>query len=85
MVFGDSDFTSNAFLDVAGNGNLFLNCVSWMTGEGELVSIAPRKDDFVPLYLTPEQARALFSLCVIGVPLSVLIAGLFVWVRRRSL
>ena len=85
MVFGDSDFASNAFFDVAGNGNLILNCINWLVEQRDLVSLTPRIDDFLPLYLTPEQARALFYLCVIGIPLSVLAAGLFTWVRRRRL
>ncbi|MGE5892477.1 MAG: GldG family protein [bacterium] len=85
MVFGDSDFASNAFFDVAGNGNLFLNSVNWLMEQKELVSLAPRRDDFIPLYLTPGQGRAIFYLSVIGIPISVLGSGLFVWWRRRRL
>lgn len=85
IVFGDSDFASNAFFDVVGNGNMFLNCVNWAAGEGELVSIAPRKDDFVPLYLTPEQGRSILYVSVAGIPLCIFAAGLFVWWRRRRL
>ncbi len=85
MAFGDSDFASNAFFDVLGNGNLFLNCVNWMAEEGELVSITPRKDDFIPLYITPEQGRVIMYASVLGIPLSVFGLGLFIWVRRRRL
>lgn len=85
MVFGDSDFASNAFFDVAGNGNLFLNAVNWMAGEEELVSILPGKDDFVPLYLTPEQGKGIMYLSVLGIPLTVFGFGFLIWVRRRKL
>lgn len=85
LVFGDSDFASNAFYDVAGNGNLLLNCVNWMAGEAELISITPRKDDYVPLYLTPEQGAAVLYFCVGAVPLAVFGPGLFLWARRRRL
>ncbi len=85
MVFGDSDFASNAFFDVAGNGNLFLNSINWMAEEGELISITPRKDDFIPLYLTPGQSKAIMYVSVVCIPFSVFGLGLFIWWRRRRL
>jgi hypothetical protein len=85
MLIGDSDFASNAFFDVAGNGNLFLNCINWIAAEEDLISIAPRKDEFVPLYLTPEQGRVIMYVSVVGIPLSVFGLGLVTWWRRRRL
>jgi hypothetical protein len=85
MVFGDSDFASNAFFHVAGNGNLFLNSVNWILEEGDLVSIIPRKDDFIPLYLTPEQGTIIFYVFVAGMPTIVFGLGFTVWWKRRRL
>lgn len=85
VVFGSADFASNAFIDVAGNANLLLNCINWMAGEAGLVSITPRKDDFVPLYLTPGQSAVILYFSVIGVPVSVFGTGLVIWWKRKRL
>lgn len=85
MVYGDSDFASNAFFDVVGNGNLFMNSVNWVAEEGQLVSVVPRKDDFVPLYLTPEQGRGVLYTAVAIIPFSILGSGMFIWWRRSRL
>jgi ABC-type uncharacterized transport system involved in gliding motility auxiliary subunit len=85
IVIGDSDFISNAFFDVVGNGNLFLNSVNWLAEEGDLISITPKKDDFIPLYITPQQSRGILYLYVVGLPLSVFGIGFVIWMRRRRL
>src|SRR5262249_42748114 len=36
VVVGDSDFASDAYLDVLGNRDVALNAVAWAPGEGEL-------------------------------------------------
>ncbi len=85
MVFGDSDFVSNGLFMVEGNGNLFLNCINWLAGEAELVSIAPPKDDFVPLYLTRGQSTVLFFISLVLLPAAVIVSGAAVWWHRRRL
>ena len=85
MVFGDSDFATNAFFDVVGNGNFFLNSVNWILEEGDLISIVPRSDEFIPLYITPQQGKVLFYISVIALPLAVFALGFNVWRKRRVL
>ncbi|UCH80046.1 MAG: GldG family protein, partial [Nitrospiraceae bacterium] len=85
VVFGDADFVTNAFFDVVGNGNFFLNSVNWILEEGDLISIIPQRDDFIPLYITPQQARVLFYISVIALPLSVFALGFNVWRKRKVL
>ncbi len=85
LVFGDSDFVSNAFIDIAGNGNLFLNSVNWVAEEGELISITPGKDNFIPLYITSDQGRIIMCSSVIGIPFFIFGAGFLVWWSRRRL
>ena len=43
MVFGDSDFASNNYLNLSGNRDLFLNTVSWLAEEENLMPSGPRK------------------------------------------
>lgn len=85
MVFGDSDFATNAFVDIEGNGALFLNSISWLAGETDLVSVVPPKEDFTPLYLTAGQNRLLFAFSIAGIPAGVFLFGAFIWLRRRRL
>lgn len=84
-VFGDSDFITNRYLNLSGNGNFFLNTVNWLTEEADLISIQPRTSSPRTIQLAPSQARLIFFISVIILPLIVLITGISVWVRRRAL
>jgi ABC-type uncharacterized transport system involved in gliding motility auxiliary subunit len=83
VVFGDSDFAKNRYFPQQGNGDLFLNCISWLAEEEELISIRPKEAGFNPITLTKAQGRNLFLLSVILLPLAVIVAGTVVYVRRR--
>lgn len=85
VIFGDSDFATNAYSGVAGNANLFINSVNWLCGEGALVSMAPAKVEFVPMVVSEQQARILRVIAPVGAPLFFVIAGIVVWLRRRRL
>jgi len=37
-VFGDSDFATNRYYYLSGNGNFFLNAVNWLAEEADLIS-----------------------------------------------
>lgn len=84
-VFGDSDFISNRYYNLSGNGNFFLNTINWLTQEADLISIQPQTSQPRTIHLTPSQGRLLFFVSVIILPLIVLITGISVWVRRRKL
>ena len=85
VVFADSDFITNEFINLSGNGNLFRNVVSFLVGEEDLVNIEPRKTDFVPLYITEAQSKAVMYIFVVGLPLFVGLFGFVVWLKRRRL
>ncbi len=84
-VFGDSDFAANRYYNLSGNGNLFLNTVNWLTEEADLISIQPKTSSPRTIQLTPSQGRMIFFVSVLILPLLVLITGISVWLRRRSL
>jgi ABC-type uncharacterized transport system involved in gliding motility auxiliary subunit len=84
-VFGDSDFASNRYFNLSGNGNFFLNTVNWLTEESDLISIQPRTSSPRTVQFTPSQGRMIFFVSVIILPLVVLILGISVWIRRKSL
>ena len=84
-VFGDSDFATNRYYYLSGNGNFFLNAVNWLAEEADLISIQARTASPRLIQLTATQGRILFFVSVIILPLIVLVVGISVWVRRRSL
>jgi pSer/pThr/pTyr-binding forkhead associated (FHA) protein len=85
VAWGDSDFASNTFFAMQGNGVLFLNSVNWLARRGELVSLPPR--DQVPRTAVVHRpvARLIFVVCVMLFPLLVLGGGLALWGFRRRL
>jgi len=84
-VFGDSDFATDRYFNFSGNGNFFLNTVNWLTEEADLISIQPKTSSPRTIHMTATQGRILLLVSLIILPLVVLIAGISVWVRRRSL
>lgn len=85
VVVGDSDFASNAYYYLSGNGDLLLNAIAWLARQEKLIAIRPRRPTFSPLYLRPDQLRVLFACLVMLPPLLAAAAGAGVWWRRRSL
>jgi ABC-type uncharacterized transport system involved in gliding motility auxiliary subunit len=83
IVFGDSDFASDAFSGSPGNENLFLNAVSWLTAQENLISIRPKEPGNSRLQMTPTQITVVNWLAMLGVPLLVFVVGIATWSRRR--
>lgn len=84
VVFGDSEFANNSFFVSPGNGNLFLNTVSWLAEEGDLIAIRPRPGQSSgPVILTEAQAPLVFWLPVVVLPLVVFTSGAMVFMQRR--
>ncbi len=84
VVFGDSDFASNAYVGWSGNGDLMLNTLNWLAEEDDLVAVRAKDPEMSPLMLTAAQARMGFLLTVLVMPLAVIITGITVYVKRRN-
>jgi ABC-type uncharacterized transport system involved in gliding motility auxiliary subunit len=82
-VLGDSDFASNDFVFAVGNANLFLNTISWLTADENLIAIRPRERGDSRLTITQTQMNAVWWLSIAVVPALVVGAGLVSWSRRR--
>ncbi len=86
VIFGDSDFASNRLFGFQGNGDLFLNSISWLAEEEDLISIRPRSRETSRLEaFSDAQAGLVFIVSVILVPLLVMGLGVGVWFYRRRL
>lgn len=83
VVVGDSDFATNQFFKFQGNGDLFLNALSWLLEEEDLIAIRPRDPGFNPIYLTKQQGTLISYLALAVIPGLVFAAGIAVWWRRR--
>ena len=83
VVVGDSDFAINSYFPDQGNGNLFLNMVSWLAQDEDLISIRPKPPEDRRIILSQSQIAMLRLLAVFVLPGAVLIAGIVVWTRRR--
>ena len=85
VVFGDSDFASNNYLNLSGNRDLFLNTVSWLAEEENLIAIRPKEGGSFFTPVTATQERLIFWLSMIVLPAVVVGSGvaMYMW-RRRS-
>lgn len=84
VVFGDSDFASNAYYSQLGNGDLFLNGADWLAHQEELIQLTPKQQ--TQRIVTPPTVQAvglILLLTVIVIPGGVIGAGITVWWRRR--
>jgi ABC-type uncharacterized transport system involved in gliding motility auxiliary subunit len=83
VAYGTAAFASNNYLNLSGNKDLFLNSISWLAEEEDLISIRPREAKFTPLILTARQGQAAFWVGVVVPPAVALAAGVTVGIRRR--
>lgn len=82
-VIGDSDFATNSFFHILGNGTLFLNTVNYLAAQENLIGLEPRTYDLPRVDLTNRQMKATFFLSIILIPTLMAVVGIAVWWRRR--
>jgi ABC-type uncharacterized transport system involved in gliding motility auxiliary subunit len=83
VVVGTADFASNQFLGAQGNRDFFLNVVSWLAEEEDLLSVRPKDTRQNPIVLTAAQSNLVLWLPLAVLPGAVLICGIMVMSRRR--
>ena len=83
VVVGTSMFARNNFLGRGSNLDLFLNILSWLSSDEDLISIRPKDPEDTPLDLSSSDMSRVFFLTVIGFPLVIIVAGINAWWRRR--
>jgi ABC-type uncharacterized transport system involved in gliding motility auxiliary subunit len=84
VVLGTSNLAANQFINLQGNRDFFLNAVSWLAEQEDLIAIRPKDSRQTPVFLSSQQAQAVFFVPVILVPGLVLVAGIWTFVRRRG-
>ena len=84
VLFGDSDFASNAYFNSVANGDLFLMTIGWLAEEADLVAIRPREMEDRRINVTVSQWGWIYLVTRVLFPLATLILGTTVWKRRRA-
>jgi len=82
-VVGDSDFATNSFFHIMGNGTLFLNTINYLAAQENLIGITPRAHDLPRVNLTNRQMKGTFFLSVVLVPALLAVVGTAVWWQQR--
>ncbi len=82
-IIGDSDFATNSFFHILGNGNLFFNTVNYLSAQENLIGIEPKTYDQPRVNLTNRQMKGTFFLSMIFVPGMLALIGIAVWWRQR--
>lgn len=86
IVYGDSDFATNFFLDYLGNRDLLLNSINWLSGDEQLIaSRRPAQEPGInQFFLSAQQGALAFWIGTVAQPALVLAIGIVVaTVRRR--
>ncbi len=82
IVIGDGDFLSNQYLGNAGNQDLGLNLVNWLSRDDAFLDIPVKTATDLSLELSPATA-GFIGLVFILLPIILLITGFIIWRRRR--
>ena len=83
VVVGCSGWASNSAIRFVGNRDLFLNVMSWLSNDEDLISIRPKDPVDKRLEITRAQLTLLRLVSQFLIPLGVILAGILVWLRRR--
>ena len=83
-VIGNSRFATNEYFRMQRNGDLFLNSVSWLAEDVDLVSIRPKNPEDRRVEFTASTAQLLFWFIIVVLPAIALLSGIVVWTKRRK-
>ncbi len=84
VVFGDSDFATNAYYGFYGNSDIIVNSIDWAAKEENLISLTPKTTVERTLVQPKAYTMGLILLgSLVVLPGIVLIAGIGSWIARR--
>lgn len=84
VVMGDGDFMSNAYLGNQGNQQMADNILNWLTHDDSFINIPERTAPGSHLAVNQNTMIMLGILYLVVIPLLLVGAGVFVWLRRRK-
>jgi ABC-type uncharacterized transport system involved in gliding motility auxiliary subunit len=84
VVFGDTAFANNQYLQNFFNRDFVMNAVDWLAGQANQITIRPRALRASRFSLTIGEFDVVFVLSVLLIPELLLIIGIAVWWERRN-
>jgi ABC-type uncharacterized transport system involved in gliding motility auxiliary subunit len=84
IVTGDGDFLSNTYLGNAGNLDLGLHMVHWLSHDDAFIDIRVKAAPDTTLELGRISQAVIGLGTLIGMPLLLMTTGLVIWLRRRG-
>lgn len=84
VVFGDSDFASNEYLDALRNRDLFVNSINWLAGDVGQISVRPNVSSASSFQMTQEEFRLIQYLSLFVLPEAIAVIGVLTWWKRRK-
>jgi ABC-type uncharacterized transport system involved in gliding motility auxiliary subunit len=84
VVYGDSEFASNALVRSLGNADLFLNTIAWLAEEEDLIAIRPKEIKGSRLTITGVNMNLLFLYAQVLLPAGIFLTGIGIWLNRRK-
>lgn len=85
LVFGDTSFVTNQYLQQVFNDSLATSAIAWLAGEDERIAIGTRAVRASRAHLSDREALTVFYLSVLVLPELILLMGIWVWWRRSNL
>jgi ABC-type uncharacterized transport system involved in gliding motility auxiliary subunit len=85
VVYGDSDFTSNFFIDHLGNKDLAVNTINWLAEDIERMGARPASQEpgRHQFFMSAGQGRRALLLSTLVMPAVPLAIGVGFFIRRR--
>jgi ABC-type uncharacterized transport system involved in gliding motility auxiliary subunit len=84
VVFGDSDFATNEFLDALRNRDLFVNSINWLSGEVGQITVRPNRSRASSFQMSQDDFRWIQVLSLFVLPEAIAILGVVTWWLRRK-
>jgi len=85
IAVGDSDFLTNAYVNLSGNEDLALAMIHWLSKDERSVTIPPRFEKYAPLFMTAQQQVVVVGIAVAGIPGFFLLMGILkIYFRQKN-
>ena len=84
IVTGDSDFLANSYIGAGANMDLGMNMFNWLAGDDKLIAIEPKNAPDLQLQLNDTEILLIGVGFLVVLPVGLVMAGIFIWLRRRK-
>jgi len=84
IVTGDGDFLSNQYVGSAGDLDLGVNMINWLSSDDHLIDIPVKTAPDTALKFSSTETSVVGFGFLFGLPAVLLVSGLTIWLRRRK-